>query len=147
MRVNNRKRRRRTSDGKCKAVREGGYSMVIDFSQVMKGMDGEPLKVKEADPVTGMQVETENPFDLKYVVTQALLGQLQGEKLEGVKSYKRFKLVERIRDKGPEVELTAEEISEIKTRVGQMYLANIVGQAWDMLDPPKKAETKKEEEE
>ena len=112
--------------------------MKIDFSGQFKKLDGTPMTVQETDGNTGITNDTGKPFDLKHAATQALLGQLQGEKPDGMKSYKRYKLAEKINEsESAEVDLSVEEIADIKKRIGEMYNPIIVGQAWDILDPPK----------
>ena len=68
---------------------------------------------------------------LKLAIVNAVLSPVQNE--NGVEKVKKFDLAQRIY-KNDEVNLTAEEISLIKERVGESFPPIVVGQVWKILE-------------
>ena len=74
------------------------------------------------------------PFTLRAAVAGALLSQPSGENMTGQQKYRRYKLAFMIMEAQGEVELAAEDVAEIKTATGAVYLPLVVGQVWDLLE-------------
>jgi len=74
------------------------------------------------------------PLTFRGAVAGALLSQPSGENLSGAKKYRRYRLARLVMDAQGEVELTAEDVAEIKQAVGEVYLPLVVGQVWDWLE-------------
>jgi len=102
--------------------------MKINFDSKIKNLKNENMKLstdgKESDVI------------LKDVSINALLADIreQGVKPEtGREKLKKFKLARKI-DAGGEIELTAEEISLIKEKIGKGYSTLVVGRAYELLE-------------
>ena len=97
--------------------------MLIDFSQVLKAVDGVTLNRKDV------------PLELRTIVCEALMASYREEEgLAGEEKHKRYKLSQKIyRETGP-VNVTIEEISVIKKLVGLLYGPTIVGPSYDALE-------------
>lgn len=96
--------------------------MIRDFSKVLTGLDGQPLK------------DGDKEIPLSVVCVNALRGVYRGEEdLSGVEKEKRYKLCERIYEQG-EVEISIEELALIKNLVGKGYPVDIVGPAYALLE-------------
>lgn len=106
--------------------------MNVNVMQVIHGFDGAELK---ADPKPGQAREAAGPLTLREVITNALVCYLPDEKPNGKAAFDRYRMAKKIHD-NDEVDLTIEEIAMIKNRVGSLYLPNVVGGAWSLLDPP-----------
>lgn len=74
------------------------------------------------------------PLTVKRVLINACCSPVQGENIDGVEKYKRYKLADRI-SKNDEAQLSAEDIVLLKTLVGKLYFPLIVGQIYDLLEP------------
>jgi hypothetical protein len=109
-------------------------SRTVDFTQVIKGLDGTPFTVtsgadaaKKAEQLTLGDVavnalETVVPDDVK---------------LSGEDKFKLDLLARKVY-KAKSAALTGEEVNLLKQRIGKLYGATIVGVAWRMLDPEAK---------
>ncbi len=76
---------------------------------------------------------------LKTVLTGALVGQPQGEVLDGATSAKKLNLALRIAG-AKTVELSVKEIELLMTLVGKMYMPLVAGRVWHILDPTTRGE-------
>lgn len=99
----------------------------IDFTTVLKGMDGKPLlasAAKDAPPLT-----------LGEVCVNALETIMDSDRqMSGAEKFKLDDLARRIFEKS-DVVLSAEDIATLKERVGKVYGPLVVGNAWRLLDP------------
>ena len=102
--------------------------MKIKLEQNLKNLDNVDLKQN----VEGV----EKPITLKDICINALMLQLEGDAHEGSSKASRYALGVKLYNLKEEAELTVEEISEIKKRVGKVpqYGPLIVGQCFNMLE-------------
>lgn len=98
----------------------------VDFTQVLIGLDGKPMldsTAPDAKPVT-----------LSYVVTNALRQSLSGDDAsDWDKKLDLYSLAKKIHD-NKACPLTAPDITTIKTRVGKLYNAEVVGAVESALE-------------
>ena len=98
--------------------------MKIDFSAVIKDLDGDAVKDGETDATLGR------------VASTALLASYADEQnLPAEDKVKRFRLAE-IAAKGGEREVKVEDVALIKTLIGKAFAPLIVGRAFDIIEPP-----------
>lgn len=84
---------------------------------------------------TGKTIDNDgDPLTLKDVMMNALMIGPEGEKQTGEDKYKLYELAEKVSKTKTELELTTDEISNIKKRIGAIYGVNVVGQAYNMLE-------------
>lgn len=111
-------------------------SRKIDFTQVLRDHRGAEIVVPDSD----QGKDTTKPFTLGAAVAQALLfpePQRPGEmpnQSSYVEKARRAQLAIRL-EKAPDAELTAEEISKIKTAVGLLYPPITVLRIVEAIDP------------
>lgn len=100
--------------------------MKIDLTKTFTTIEGKTMKESG---------ENSPELTLGFVATQAILNVLPGDdNLTGVEKNELFTLwFDNIKDK-QKAELTAEQVSKIKERIGKAYPALIVGQAYKLLD-------------
>ena len=108
--------------------------MKIDISQKITKIDGKPF----------IYTDTNNPFTLKSIAIEALLfpkgmrnpqtGATEGKEDTFEEKMAKYRIYEKLKDAGKEVELTAEEIAKIKKLIGEIKPQLIVGQAVDFLE-------------
>lgn len=106
--------------------------MKVDFDTVLTNLSGEELK------------ENDKKHILKDISINSLMAniQQQGDNPEaGTVKIKRYELARKINDGGV-VEVTAEEITMIKERVGIVMPTMVMGSVYDILE--KKSEPKGE---
>lgn len=99
--------------------------MKIDVNQTLKTMNGQVMK---DDDGTGQIVDA----TLRMAMVNAILSPI--EKESGMDKVKKFNLAKKIHDAESEVDLTVEEVSLIKERIGEVFPAIIVGQVFDLLE-------------
>ena len=99
--------------------------MKIDFTQVLKTLDG-----------TEMKVPGDKVFTLAMATTEALLASYEDEKsLSGEEKASRYTLALAIHASVEPLDLKVEDVALIKKLVAKGYGPLIVGQAWMLLDP------------
>jgi hypothetical protein len=98
--------------------------MKVDTTQVLKTLDGQVMKDNDGQ---GNAVDA----TLKMALVNSILSPVQKE--SGIDKVKKFNLAQRVY-KDDEVELTAEDITLIKERVGETFAPIIVGQVWNILE-------------
>lgn len=98
--------------------------MKIDVTKTLTNLDGAVMK----DMVDGEAVDA----TLRMAMVNAILSPV--EKESGMDKVKKFNLAERIHDAVDDVDLTVEEVSLIKERVGVVFSSLIVGQVWKLLE-------------
>lgn len=97
--------------------------MKRNTTAAIKTLTGEPIKDGQADLTLGA------------VATNALLMPYEDERnLSGDEKVKRFKLAQRIHDAAGEVDISAEEITLLKSLIAKAYTALVVGQAYAILE-------------
>lgn len=104
--------------------------MIINFEQKLKTIDGKNLILPNSQDGT-----------LKYFACEALQLTFQDERdLDPNKKCLRWLLATRIYANPTKIDLTVEEIAEIKKLIGKAYGPLVVGQAFLILegkdDPP-----------
>jgi hypothetical protein len=98
---------------------------ITGLSTVLQTMRGEPIK------------EGNDPMTLKDVMVNALNMTPQDERIDGKEKQKRYHLAGRIWMAGDEIDLTSDEVVLVKNLIAKVYAsALVVGQAWDMIEPP-----------
>lgn len=97
--------------------------MKLDFSQVLLNLSGESLRHSDGSDLT-----------LEQVCSGAMLTEVEGDRVDGVEKYKRFKTAKKILD--PESNFSVEEIALMKSQIGKVWSTNVVGPAYDLLDSP-----------
>jgi len=101
--------------------------MKVDVNVVLKTLDGKGLKDNDGN---------DNVVDatLKMAIVNALLSPVQNE--SGIEKVKKYELAKRAYNTTNDelVELSAEDITLIKNRIGEVYPPLIVGQAYDLLE-------------
>lgn len=97
--------------------------MLVKVNVLLKTLAGETMK----DNVDGQAVDA----TVKTAIVNAVLAPVQKE--SGIDKVKKFNLAQRVY-KEDEVELTAEEISLIKTCIGENFAPIVVGQVWNLLE-------------
>ena len=101
--------------------------MKMDFSQVMKDMDGTAFKIK--DKKDG----PERDLTLKDASLLALCTALQEDVgMDGKTSFERLELARRI-NKGGAIEIDPAEVTLIQNRLPKVYPILIAGVAYEML--------------
>lgn len=99
--------------------------MKINTNQVLKSLSGEVLKDRDDK---GQAIDA----TLKVAIVNALLAPMQKEEAGTIK-IKKYELAKRIYQ-NDEIDLTAEEITLIKARVGEVYPPLLVGQMNEILE-------------
>lgn len=101
--------------------------MQIDFSTVLRALDGNPLREGNRDVTLGM------------VAVNCLLMNFPDEvKLSGEDKFKRGKLAERIYEKA-DVEITVEEAALMKMLIGKGGATWVVTQAYSAIEAARTA--------
>ena len=97
--------------------------MKIKITDVIKQIDGiKPIE----------NPENKKAMTLKDVCINALLA--SDQKDEAKQKFTDYETFKKLRDSNKEVELSAEEISRIKMKIGNIYPALVLGQAWEKLE-------------
>ncbi len=75
------------------------------------------------------------PLTYKEAMINSLCAQFNDEQnLTGKKRFERYQIAQKIAESNEKVELSTEEIMEIKLVVGKFYLPIVVGKVYDMLE-------------
>jgi len=105
--------------------------MKINFDQVLKDLNGNPIPSRLANPVG--KGEPQKMLTLKDVCLNALLANIPGEQLTGKQKFEQYENATMI-NKGGVINITAEFITKLKERIGKIYTILVVGQSWNMLE-------------
>ena len=90
-------------------------------------------KILSVDGIKALQnTETKLELTLKDVCINAILQ--PGKDDTGKQKAEAYELFVKIRVCPKEIELTSEEIVQIKKKIGLIYMPLILGQAWNMLE-------------
>lgn len=117
--------------------------MKIDFTQQLTNLAGKPLQIVEEMPpcpscgFKSVIIDKDNKMTLKFAAIESLhssFSDREEQNITGVDRERRGLLARRIYANPEEIDLTTEEISEIKKVIGKKYNPMIVAQAWKMLE-------------
>ena len=120
--------------------------MKRDMTTVLRALDNDPVQelVRYDNPNYVSSEETPNErtqhtkkedITLRSVCIGALTGSLGSDKaMGGDEKLKLFSLALRIQQQD-QPDLSAEEVSLLKARIGKRYIVLIVGRAYGLLDP------------
>jgi len=106
--------------------------MQADFSRTLKGLDGKDLALKGEDG-------TETVLTVGAACINALMAAPPDDRSTGEEKLKRYRLGMKILNGAGAVNVTAEEVTMLKGRVGEVHSPLVVGQVYDALDPPEPA--------
>lgn len=109
--------------------------MVIDFTQIVKDQDDQPLHDIVAMQANGGKVVH---LTLGRVVSHSLMAQEQGEQLSGEDKFSRGYLAFKVRDCS-DCEVKAEEIALMKKQAAKLYSPIVIYRIFPMLDQSEKA--------
>jgi hypothetical protein len=98
--------------------------MLINTNTVITNLTGDVMKDVGPDGET-------SDATLKSTIVNALLSPVQKE--NGLDKVKKYELAKKVYE-ADEVELTAEEITLIKARVGDAFIPMVVGRVFEMLE-------------
>lgn len=105
----------------------------MDLNQPIIDFDGKPI------PLSDEEGKAVGEMTFAKAIQRALLSHLQGdESLPGEKRFRLFHLamkVDSVAKGSIGDKLRAEDIVEIKGRVGKAFSPLIVGRVWEMLEP------------
>ncbi len=129
--------------------------MKLNLTTVLTGLDGKVLPLEDQtrsllSQIKGLVVQGDTqgaidaadailaktePLTIRTVIGNALMQQVDGDANDtGEVKVKRWQLAQKVY--GPdEIELTAEDVTMAKDRIGKMYGAIVVGPAFSLLDP------------
>lgn len=107
--------------------------MKVDFSQILKELDGSNIEETKRDE-NGKNVKTGELVTLSKIAVNAL--QNPDEKVtDGNEKMRRNKLSKRIYDAESLIDLKVEEVALIKELINKAYASPlVVGQTWEMLE-------------
>lgn len=120
--------------------------MKINMTTVLTSLDGKPIEEMERyenltfvstekTPDERVQHVRRKKLILRDVCTQAFASPIDSDKgASGMEKNKWFLLSLKIQQ-NDEVDLTSEEISLLKNRIGKVYTILIVGRSYELLDP------------
>ena len=98
--------------------------MKIDFSAVIKDLDGDAVKDGEKDATLG-----------RVACTALLASDADEQNLAAEDKVKRFRLAE-VAARGGEQEVKIDDVALVKTLIGKAFAPLVVGRAYDIIEPP-----------
>ncbi len=118
--------------------------MKINFNIILKEFDGTPIpkeitfgKCQRCGFIEGVG-QPLGIMTLKGATLQALMTILEDDRnISGEDKVKRSMLANRIYSNPENIDLTVEEISDIKKLIGKVFGPIIVGQCWELLEGKK----------
>ena len=119
--------------------------IIKDLDKVFKTLDGRNMTISVMDDEQGSlggQKVTKADLTLREVITNSILSpqrdqQNPREKIDGNEKARRCYLAMEIYKAKKQIELNVDDIKLIKDEIGRVYPPLIVGQAYEILDPPK----------
>jgi len=117
--------------------------IIKDLGKTFKTLDGRNMTVNIIDDEKGSvggQKVTKKDLTLREVITNSILSpppQGQRDQMEGAEKARRYYLAIEIHTAINQIELSVDDIKLIKDEIGRVYPPLIVGQAYEILDPPK----------
>jgi len=111
--------------------------MKIKINSIMKNVFGEPLKSqrKKIRPKGSGKPQEFEDMILKDVIVNSLLGEFEGEKLNGEQKLERYKLAMLIQGAKAEVDLNSKDMVLVKELIGKSWSPLVSGQSWEMIEP------------
>ncbi len=106
--------------------------MKVKMNQPLRGWDGDMLKHQK----DGIKDGPLTPMLLLQVCCNALMGKIEGERLDGTEMVKRQLLAQRVYQAVGPVELSIDEVQLIKNLVAATYGTTVVGPTLLLLEPP-----------
>lgn len=111
----------------------------INVARPFVDKDGKDIREPARLDKEGNEIEPGALFTLQSALFVVLTGNLPGdEKLTDMDRFKNYRITQRVM--GPTIpapQFAAEEVAIMKERIARGYPGSwIMGQAWDMLDPP-----------
>jgi hypothetical protein len=98
--------------------------MKIDFSAVIKDLDGGAVKDGDKDATLG-----------RVTCTALLASYADEQNLPAEDKVKRFRLAE-IAARGSEQEMKVDDVALVKKLIGKAFAPLVVGRAYDIIEPP-----------
>jgi hypothetical protein len=96
--------------------------MKVNFDSKLLHLDGQVLKNRDAD------------FTLKSAAIEALMNIAESDRTaKGEDKFKRYELAVKV-NAGGEVEITPEEATLLKQRIGEVYGPAVIGPAYKLLN-------------
>ena len=112
------------------AASSSAFATEINFSQPITQLNGQPMVGPDGKPVE---------LTLATVAENVLTSSFQDEpNLKGDEKVKRFVLATKIYDDATakkNTDISADDITLLKTLIAKAYNPLVTGQAWKMLDP------------
>ena len=115
--------------------------MKINVTAILKDLAGKSLVSSERICAACKRPIEPVSMTVRVILINSLLGEVEGEKLQGTEKLRRFRLASQIQSMD-EQDFTADEVVLLKEQVNKFYTALVVGQVWDLLDPPKSSEAR-----
>lgn len=119
--------------------------IIKDLDKVFKTLDGRDMTMNivedEQGSLGGQKVIKKN-MTLREVMTNSLLAppaqgqQNPRDQMDGAEKARRYYLAMEIHKTKKQIELTVDDVKLIKDEIGRVYPPLIVGQAYEILDPP-----------
>lgn len=111
----------------------------INIARVFKDEKAEDIREPDITDEKGEVINRGEPFTLQKALFTAMSGHLKDdEKLTHKERFEHYRITQKIM--GPTIpapDFTTDEIATMKDRIARCYPGSwIMGQAWDMLDPP-----------
>ena len=94
-----------------------------DFNQILLNLDGTPARDQQDKPIM-----------LGFIATTALLAHNQNDMATAEQKAKRFQIAVKINNRPGAVDITAEELSNIKECIGKFYGPLVVGRSFELLE-------------
>jgi len=121
--------------------------IIKDLDKVFKFLDGRNMTVNimedEKGSIGGQKV-TKKDLTLREVITNSILAppdrsrqQHPPDPMDGNEKARRYFLAIEIHKTKNQIELSVDDVKLIKDEIGRVYPPLIVGQAYEILDPPK----------
>ena len=103
--------------------------MKKDLNKKLLLFTGQPIMTDDN------RLEDQEELTVRRVLIDALLGERNGEEIKGEEKLRRYKIACRCRDcEDGIIDLTAEELTLIKSRVPMFWTTIVSGQVWEYLE-------------
>lgn len=112
----------------CLLLCAGAIAQTVDFTAPLVGIDGKTLQQNPSDPKS--PVVTLGDIAVNALETQTM----DDQKMTGLDKFKLDQLAHKIY-KSKAAEISPDEMTSIKDRIGKIYPQVYVGAAWRLLDP------------
>jgi len=109
----------------------------INLKTKIRQLDGTPVAWRTPKK-PGQEKGEEMELDIKMLCTAALLGNYDGENINGNEKAARCYLAMEIYKATTDIELTVEQVALLKDLIGRGFSSLIVGQSYRILDSAEK---------